>query len=194
MLAPPRVGEMAAYASLRQDSLGRTTSVDRRSSRFFRQSLQRLSRFVDRRHGRSQAVSLHGLGITIDSSDSSASDPPTDSDFGEVQSVTTFGSGETLNNDVSIGRLYHPKKQAGLHVVNPEKLPLSISGTKAKLALSTLLQDNRVDVSQIDINLGSGERISWCRQKGIVELPKAIRKKIWRKAIVQDKKLFICSC
>lgn len=194
MLAPPRVGEMAAYASLRQDSLGRTTSVERRSSRFFRQSLQRLSRFVDRRHGRSQAASLHGLGITIDSSDSSASDRLTNSDFGEVQFVTTFGSGETLNDDVSIGRLYHPKKQAGLHVSNPEKLPLSISGTKAKLALSALLQDNRIDVSQIDINLESGERISWCRQKGIIELPKAIRKKIWRKAIVHDRKLFICSC
>ena len=111
-----------------------------------------------------------------------------------MQSVTTFGSGETINNDLSIGRSYLSKKQAGLHVGNPEKLPLSISGTKAKLALSTLLQDNRIDVSQIDINLGSGERISWCRQKGIIELPKAIRKKIWRKAIVHDRKLFICSC
>ena len=92
MLAPPRVGEMAAYASLRQESLGRTMSVERRSSRIFRQSLQRLSRFMDRCHGRNQAVSLHGLGITIDSSDSSASDRLTNSDFGEVQSVTTFGS------------------------------------------------------------------------------------------------------
>ena len=194
MLAPPRVGEMAAYASLRQDSLSRTTSVERRSSRFFRQSLQRLSRFVDRRHGRSQAVSLHGLGITIDSSDSSASDPPTDSDFGEVQSITTFGSGEILNHNALSGKLYDSRKQAGLHVAKSEKLPLSISCTKAKLALSTLLQDNRIDVSQIDINLATGERISWCRQKGIIELPKAIRKKIWRKAIVHDRKLFICSC
>jgi hypothetical protein len=107
------------------------------------------------------------LGITIDSSYSSTSDTPTDSDFGEVQSVTTFGSGETLNNDVLSGKLYDLKKQHGLHVVNPERLPFSISGTKAKLVLSP---------------------------NAIIELPKAVRKNIWRKAIVHDRKLFICSC
>lgn len=167
MLAPPRVGEMAAYASLRQDSFGRSTIIERRPSRF-RQSLQRLSRFIDRRHGRCQTAACHGLGITIDTSySSSASDTQPDSEFGELQSVTTFGSGETLNNDVLSDKLYDPRKQHGLHVVNPETLPRSISGTKARLVLSP---------------------------NTIIELPKAVRKEIWRKAIVQDKKLFICSC
>jgi hypothetical protein len=193
MLAPPRVGEMAAYASLRQDSFGRSTIIERRPSRF-RQSLQRLSRFVDRRHGRSQALSCHGLGITIDSSYSSASDPPTDSDFGEVQSVTTFGSGKTLHNNAPSDDLYDSEKERVLLVPSPQKFPLLFSGTKAKLALRPSLQRNGIDVSQIDIILRNGERISWCRQKCITELPKAVRKKIWRKAIVHDRKLFICSC
>jgi len=193
MLAPPRVGEMAAYASLRQDSFGRSTIVERRPSRF-RQSLQRLSRFVDRRHGRNQVLSCHGLGITIDSSYSSASDPPTDSDFGEVQSVTTFGSGKTLNNNFPSDSPYDSEKEHVILVPSPQKFPRLISGTKAKLALRPSLQRNGIDVSQIDIILRNGERISWCRQKGITELPKAVRKKIWRKAIVHDRKLFICSC
>ena len=200
MLVPPRVGEMAAYASLRQDSLRRSNTVERHPSRF-RQSLQRLSRFMDRRHGRSPAVPCHGLGITIDSSYSSTSDTPSDTDFGEVQSVTTFGSGETLNNDVLSDKLYDTERKHGLHVVNPETLPRFISGTKAKLVLSPTLQKNEIDASQIginlshiDINLRNGEQISWCSEKGIIELPKAVRKKIWRKAIVHDRKLFICSC
>ena len=167
MLVPPRVGEMAAYASLHQNSLRHSTTIEGRPSRF-RQSLQRLSRFVNRRHGHGRAVSCHGLGITIDTSySSSTSDPPSDSEFGEVQSVTTFGSCETLNNDVQSGKLCDFGKKHGLHVVNPEMLPLSISGTKAKLVLSP---------------------------NGIIELPKAVRKNIWRKAIVHDRKLFICSC
>ena len=193
MLVPPRVGEMAAYASLRQDSLRRSKTVERHPSRF-RQSLQRLSRFVDRRHGRSQAVPCHGLGITIDSSCYSTSDAPSDTDFGEVQSVTTFGSSETLNNDVLSDKLYDTERKHGLHVVNPEILPRFISGTKAKLVPSPTPQRNEIDVSQIDINLRNGEKISWCSEKGIIELPKAVRKKIWRKAIVHDRKLFICSC
>ena len=193
MLVPPRVGEMAAYASLRQDSFGRSTIIERRPSRF-RQSLQRLSRFVDRRHGRGRAPSLHGLGITIDSSYSSVSDTIPGSEFGEVQSVTTCGSGETLNNDVRSDKLYDSGNKHGLHVVNPETLPQSISGTKAKLVLSPSLQKIESTVSQIDLNLRNGEQISWCQEKGIMELPKAVRKKIWRKAIVHDKKLFICSC
>jgi hypothetical protein len=191
MLAPLRVGEMAAYASLRQDSLGRSTTVERRSSRFFRQSLQRLSRFVDRRHGRKQELSLRGLGVTIDSSYSSASDTLTASDFGEVQSITTFGTGETLNNNVNLS---DPKKNRVLLVPSPERLPRLISGTKTELALRPPLQRNGIDVSQIDINLRNGEKLSWCREKGIVELPESVRKKIWRKAIVHDRKLFICSC
>jgi len=195
MLVPPRVGEMAAYASLRQDSFKRPTTIERRPSRF-RLSLQRLSRFVDRRPGRSQASSHHplGLGITIDSSDSSTSGMLTESDFGEVQSVTTFGSGETLHNDVLDDKLYEPTKERGLLVANPEKFPRSVCGTKAKLALSPSLLESGIDISQIDIQLRNGERLSWCRQTGIAELPKAIRKKIWRKAIVHDRKLFICSC
>ena len=193
MLVPPRVGEMAAYASLRQDSLRRSNTVERHPSRF-RQSLQRLSRFMDRRHGRSPAVPCHGLGITIDSSYSSTSDTPSDTDFGEVQSVTTFGSGETLNNDALNGKLYDAEKRHGLHVVNPETLPRFISGTKAKLVLSPKLQGTEIDVSQLDMNLHNGEKISWCNERGITELPKAVRKKIWRKAIVHDRKLFICSC
>lgn len=194
MLAPPRVGEMAVYASLRQDSFGRSSTVERRSSRFFRQSLQRLSRLVDRRHGRSQAVSNHGLGITIDSSYSSASENLTVSDFGEVQSVTTFGSGKTLNNNVPSDNLYDSKKEHVLLVPSPQRLPRHISETKAKLALRPPLQRNGIDVSQINITLRNGEKLSWCREKGIIELPKAVRKKIWRQAIVHDKKLFICSC
>lgn len=192
MLVPPRVGEMAAYTSLRQNSLGRSNTIERRPSRF-RQSLQRLSRFVDRRHGRGQAVSCHGLGITIDTSySSSASDPPSDSEFGKVQSVTTLGSCQTLNTDALSDKLYDSGKKHGLHVVN--LLPHSISGTKAKLVLSPSLHRDEIDISQIDINLQNGERISWCREKGIIELPKAVRKKIWRRAIVRDEKLFICSC
>jgi hypothetical protein len=178
MLAPPRVGEMAAYASLRQDSLGRATIVERRSSRFFRHSLQRLSRFVDRRHGRSQALSNHGLGITIDSSYSSTSDAPTDSEFGEVQSVTTLGSGKTLNNSILNENLYGSGKEHVLLVLSPGKFPHLISGAKAELALRPPLQRNGIDVSQVDINLRNAERISCCRQKGIIELPKAIRKTI----------------
>lgn len=194
MLAPPRLGEMAAYASLRQDSFGRSTTVERRSSRFFRQSLQRLSRFVDRRHGRSQALSHHGLGITIDSSYSSTSDTPADFDFGEVQSVTTFGSGKTLNNNVPSDKLYDSQKEHVLLVPSPQRLPRLISGTKSKLALRPSLQRNEIDVSQIDITLRNSAKLSWCREKGIIELPKAVRKKIWRQAIVHDRKLFICSC
>lgn len=167
MLVPPRVGEMAAYASLRQDSFGRSTIIERRPSRF-RQSLQRLSRFVDRRHGRGRPVSCHGLGITIDTSySSSASDSPSDSEFGEVQSVTTFGSCQTFKNDVLSDKLCDSGKKHGLHAVNPEMLPHSISGTKARLVLSP---------------------------NTIIELPKAVRKNIWRKAIVHNRKLFICSC
>jgi hypothetical protein len=194
MLAPLRVGEMAAYASLRQDSLGRSTTVERRSSRFFRQSLQRLSRFVDRRHGRKQELSLRGLGITIDSSYSSASDTLTASDFGEVQSITTFGTGETLNNNVPSDNLSDPRKDHVLLVHSPERLPRLISGTKTKLALRPPLQRNGIDVSQIDINLRNSEKLSCRGERGIVELPKSVRKKIWRKAIVHDRKLFICSC
>lgn len=194
MLAPPRVGEMAAYASLRQDSLGRSTTIERRSSRFFRESLQRLSRFVDRRHSRKQDLSLHGLGITIDSSYSSTSDTYTYSDFGEVQFVMTFGTGETLNNNAPSDNSYDSQKERVLLVPSPQRLPRLISDTKAKLALRPPLQRNGIDVSQIDITLRNGEKLSWCREKGIIELPKAVRKKIWRQAIVYDKKLFICSC
>lgn len=77
---------------------------------------------------------------------------------------------------------------------SPEKFPRLISGTKAKLAIRPSLQRNGIDVSQIDVPFRNGERISWCRQKGITELPKSVRKNIWRKAIVHDRKLFICSC
>ena len=106
----------------------------------------------------------------------------------------TFGTGETLNNNAPSDNSYDSQKERVLLVPSPQRLPRLISDTKAKLALRPPLQRNGIDVSQIDITLRNGEKLSWCREKGIIELPKAVRKKIWRQAIVHDKKLFICSC
>jgi hypothetical protein len=193
MLVPPRVGAMAAYTSLRQDAVTCPT-IERRPSQSFRQNLQRLARFLDRRQGRSRALSRHPLGISIDSSDTSASDLPTESDIGEVQSVTTFDSSETLNDDVVIDKLHIAGKDDGRLSINAEKFPHRISGTKAKLALVPSLRKNGTDISLIDIDFHKGEIIPMHKRKGLVELPRAVRKDIWRKAIVHDRKLFICNC
>jgi hypothetical protein len=69
----------------------------------------------------------------------------------------------------------------------------SVGGKETELALSSTLQKIGVDIDQIDIHLKNGQRFSWRKQKGIIELPPVIRKEIWRKAIVHDRKLFICS-
>jgi len=192
MLVPPRVGEMAAYASLRQDSLGRS-SVERRPSRFFRRSLQRLGHFVDQRQGHGHTLSRHPLGSTFDSSDTSSSDAPTESDFGEVQSVTTFDSSETLNDDVLDDELCRPEEKDGLLFVNAEAFPHSISGKKAKLAFTSSLQKNG-NMSQVDIDSRYVETPLCHERKGLIELPKLVRKEIWHKAIVHNQKLLICSC
>ena len=192
MLVPPRVGEMAACASLRQDA-GERPTIKRRPSRFFRQSLERLGRLVNRRHGRNHTLSRHPLGIAIGSFGACKTRP--DSEFGEVQSVTTFESDETLHNEVLVDKPHNVANEYGFLSVHAEKFPHSISGTQAKLVLSPPLHQKAViDIPRVDVDFRNDSRRSRSKRKGLVELPKTVRKDIWRKAIVHDRKLFICSC
>lgn len=93
-----------------------------------------------------------------------------------MQSVKTLGSGDTLNNEVLSHKLCDFEEKHDLQVVQPETLPRSISGTKAKLVLLPSLPRDEIDISQININLRYGKKPSWCKEKGIIELPKAVRK------------------
>ena len=141
----------------------------------------------------SDRVTVHPLGSTFDSSDTSSSDAPTESDFGEVQSVTTFDSSETLNDDVLDDELCRPEEKDGLLFVNAEAFPHSISGKKAKLAFTSSLQKNG-NMSQVDIDSRYVETPLCHERKGLIELPKLVRKEIWHKAIVHNQKLLVCSC
>lgn len=161
---------------------------------FLRQSLQRLGRFVDKRHALGRTFSHHPLGISIDSSDTSASNSPVESSFEGVQSVTTFSSGDTLRNDVPTHKPVDSSDELSILCIDAEKFPHFVGSNKAKLALSPSLQKMRMGISQIDIHFQNGHRFSWTKPKSMIELPESVRKNIWRKAVVNDRKLFICSC
>jgi hypothetical protein len=192
MLVPPRINGAAAYASIRRESNMRPTR-QHSPAKILRQSFQRLSRFVDRQQGRGRAISQHPLRTSIISSDTSISDSllAWESD---ARSITTFGSSETLDNDASISEPLNATEKPSLRCVNAEKFPRFVGGKETELALSSTLQKIGVDIDKIDIHLRNGQRFSWRKQKGIIELPPVVRKEIWRKAIVHDRKLFICSC
>jgi hypothetical protein len=192
MLVPPRLNEAAAYASIRRDSVARPTK-QHSPARFLRQSFQRLSRFVDRQHSRGRAFSHHPLRTSIISSDISTFDSPPDWEF-DARSIITFGSSETLDNDASFSESGNATDEPSIRCVNTGKFPRFVSGKETELVLSSSLRKIGVDIDQIDIHLRNGQRFSWRKQKGIVELPQSIRKDIWRKAVVHDRKLFICSC
>jgi hypothetical protein len=192
MLVPPRINEAAAYASIRRESNMRPTR-QHSPAKFLRQSFQRLSRFVDRQQGRGRAISQHPLRTSIISSETSISDSPLAWES-DARSVTTFGSSETLDNDAASSEQLKATEKPSLRCVNAEKFSRFVGGKETELALSSTLQKIGVDIDQIDIHLRNGQRFSWRKQKGIIELPPVIRKEIWRKAIVHDRKLFICSC
>lgn len=207
MLTSPRVGEVAAHASLRQDSLVRPDVnqsrvcqyhgqplVRGKTTTFLRQSLQRLGRFVDRRHALGRSLSYLPLGLTIASSDTSVSNSPVESSFGEIQSVTTSSSGDTLRNDAPTHKPVDSPDELSILCIDAEKFPYFAVNNKAKIALSPSLQNMRMGISQIEIHFQDGHRFLWCKPKSITELPKAVRKEIWRNAVVHDRKLFICSC
>jgi hypothetical protein len=162
-------------------------------AKFLRQSFQRLSRFANRQHGRGRAISQHPLRTSIMSSNTSIPDSPLAWES-DARSITTFGSSETLDNDASISEPPNAKEKPALRCVNAEKFLRFVGGKETELALSSTLQKIGVDIDQIAIHLKNGQRFSWRKQKGIIELPPVIRKEIWRKAIVHDRKLFICSC
>lgn len=183
ILVPPRVGEMAAYASLRRDSVVRP-SIERSPSRVIREGLKRLGRLIDWRRGRGRPLSHHPLGITIHSSDTSLLHSSPESEFGPVESVTTFCSDDTLNNEIEYSHLS----------LNAEKFPLSIGSKEAELVLWPPRLKNKQDIAQINVHFRNDEQLEWRKQKYIIKLPKAVRKDIWRHAVVHNRKLFICSC
>jgi hypothetical protein len=119
MLVPPRINEAAAYASIRRESNMRPTR-QHSPAKFLRQSFQRLSRFVNRQHGRGRAISQHPLRTSIMSSNTSIPDSPLAWES-DARSITTFGSSETLDNDASISEPPNAKEKPALRCVNAEK-------------------------------------------------------------------------
>lgn len=51
-----------------------------------------------------------------------------------------------------------------------------------------------VEVEHITILTRDGQTFEWSRPKSIMEWPEAVRKQVWRKAVVNDNKLMICDC
>jgi hypothetical protein len=193
MLVPPYVNEAAAYASIRRDSVARPTK-QHSSAKFIRQSFQRLSRFVDRQQSRGRAISHHPLRTSIVSSDTPTFESPPDWKL-DARSIMTFGSSETRDNDASFSERGNATDEFSFRCVNAEKLPRFVGGKETELALSSTLQKIGVNIDQIDIHLKNGQRFSWRKRTGIIELPPALRKEIWRKAIVHDRKLlFAAAC
>lgn len=188
---------MEAYARLRQDSLVHYRHERRRRSGFFRQSLQVLTRIFNRRQVGN--LSQYQVGRAIEYSSASSSEtsllpPAADSEFGDAQSVTTFASSATIDGNATQNRLVKATSATSLLPVHPEKFPLSVGGKNSKPVIPPTLGMTGTEITQIDIHLQNGQRITWRKRKGILEMPESVRKNIWRNAVVNDRKLFICSC
>lgn len=192
---------MEAYARMRQDSLVHYTR-ERRRSGLFRQSWQFLSRFLERKQGSKLSDYQYGLGLEYSDNSSSATSllPPCgESEFGDVQSVTTFASDTTLDEKALENKLIEAASIKSLVPVRRGKFPASVSVGDKKVkpvrpALPPSLGMTGTEITQIDIRLHNGQSITWRKRMGILEMPEAVRKNIWRNAVINDKKLFICNC
>lgn len=193
---------MEAYSRIRQDSLVHYTR-ERRRSGFFRQSWEFLSRFLDKRQDHDLSHQYQrGLAIDYSSTGSSETSllPPTgESEFGDVQSVTTFASSATLDEKALENKLIEDASIRSLVPVHRGKFADSAALGDKKLkpvrpALPPSLGMTGTEITQIDIRLQNGQSITWRKRMGILEVPETVRKNIWRNAVVNDKKLFICNC
>lgn len=165
---------------------------DRRPYTYFRHSLQHLSRLIDRR--RAHTLSRHPLSLALSDFDDTSVSSLSLEKLADAQSVTTFGSNETFNLELSSTSPPVVSAKPSLVSVGPDSVLPLVGGKQAKLALSPSLRKTGMDIAQIDILFQNGQRISWRKPKNIMEFPEPVRKEIWRNAIAHDNKLFICGC
>lgn len=167
--------ELSHHSSLKR-SIG-----DSRTVTSLRQQWSRFSFFLGR-HTPGRHPYIHANGDIDDASIWTASTDETDraKSFGSERDTKESDEGSTvplLSSSVGLARTEDGSVAAT--ALKGDSRPFSFSG---------------VEVEHITILTRDGQTFEWSRPRSITEWPEAIRKQIWRKAVVNDNKLMICDC
>lgn len=164
----------------------------RRPKGYIRQSLSRLSRLITLR--RTGGLSHRCQSLILDDPDTTKLSENSLEKLTDAQSITTCASVSTWGIEDAASSQKEQLPSSIVSTSSDNLLPMLVGGKQAKVALSPSLHKSGAEIESIEIEFRDGQRISWRRPRNIMDLPEMVRKDIWRKVVVDDRRLMVCDC